>query len=79
MKVKVPAVEDTLQSRSFDSLAIKRIGRECYLVITIAGVTHVVTDKTGRHMTFRHAWQIRDWLKQRFEIESETIPVEIYR
>jgi hypothetical protein len=36
MKKSDTTVEDALRTRTFDSLAIKRIARECYLVVTIS-------------------------------------------
>jgi hypothetical protein len=72
-------VEDALRSRSFDSLAIKRMGRDCYLVVVIAGVGHVLANREGRAMCFRHAWQIREWLQSQFQITVDSIPVETYR
>lgn len=73
------AVEDALRSRTFDRLMIKRIDRECYLVVIMDGATRVLTNSDGGHMTFRHAWQIREWLRSKFQITAETIPVETYR
>lgn len=71
-------VEDALRAGTFDSLAIKRIDGQCYLVVTIAGATRVLTNPRGSHLTFRHAWQVREWLQQKFQITTETIPVETY-
>lgn len=79
MKRGDTTIEDALRSRTFESLAIKRIERECYLVVTMNGATHILTNDDGDHITFRHAWQIREWLLQKFQIATETIPVEIYR
>jgi hypothetical protein len=72
-------VEDVLRSRSYDSLAIKRMDRDCYLVVGIAGVGHVLANREGDAMCFRHAWQIREWLQSQFQITVDSIPVEIYR
>ena len=72
-------VEDALRSRTFESLAIKRIDRECYLVVIVNGTTRVLTNSDDGHMTFRHAWQIREWLQSKFQITAETIPVETCR
>jgi hypothetical protein len=72
-------VENALRARSFDSLAIKRIDRECYLVVTVAGAPHILTDHAGRHMTFRHARQIRHWLQDRFQITTDSIAIETYQ
>jgi hypothetical protein len=72
-------VEDALEARTFDSLSIKRIGRECHLVVTVAGTTRVLADRRGQPKSFRHAWQIREWLQSEFQIVADSIPVETYR
>ena len=79
MKKGDTTIEDALRSRTFESLAIKRIDRECYLVVIVNGSTHVLTNDDGHHITFRHAWQVREWLLQKFQIATETIPVETHR
>jgi hypothetical protein len=79
MKKSDPIVQDALRARTFDSLAIKRIDEECYLVVTVAGATRVLTNSKGDHMKFRHAWQIREWLQLQFQIATDAIPVETYR
>ena len=66
MKKTETTIEDALRARSFETLAIKRIDRECYLVVTIAGTARVLTDRKGDRMMFRHAWQVRDWLQDSF-------------
>jgi hypothetical protein len=72
-------VEDALRGRTFDGLAIKRIDRDCYLVVTVAGTPHVLGNRNGGPKTFRHAWQIREWLQSQFQITADSIPVETYR
>ena len=72
-------VEEALRARTFDSLAIKRIDQECYLVVTITGTTRVLTNRKGEHLKFRHAWQIREWLQHRFQIAADAIPIETHR
>ncbi len=72
-------VEDALRARTFDSLAIKRIGADCHLVVTVAGAPHVLGNRKGGPKTFRHAWQIREWLQSQFQITADSIPVETYR
>lgn len=79
MNKRDTVVEDALRSRTFESLAIKRIDRECYLVVIVNGTTRVLTNSDGGHMTFRQAWQIREWLQSKFQITAETIPVETCR
>ena len=72
-------VEDALRAKAFDKLEIKRINNECYLVVTIVGETRVLTDKKGKHKTFRHVWQLRNFLREKFDVVVESIPVETYR
>ncbi|NJK92778.1 MAG: hypothetical protein HC904_13730 [Blastochloris sp.] len=40
-----------------------------YLTITYQQETHVYSSKDGKRKDYRHAWQIKDWLKSRFGIE----------
>ena|SRR5687768_16558832 len=72
-------VEDALRERTFESLAIKRRRDHCYLVVTIVGATRVLSNSDGQAMSFRHAWQIREWLQSQFQIAADSIPVETYR
>ena len=72
-------VEDTLRLRTFDSLAIKRSRNRCFLVVTISGEAHVLQNRKGRAMSFRYAWQIRDWLQSQFQIAADSVPFETLR
>lgn len=66
-----------LESRSYERLFVKRRGPVCHLVIQLAGgVPHVFVDRFGTQVTYRHAWQIRDWLASRLGIAREDVPVE---
>ena len=33
----------------------------------------------GESLDYRHAWQIRDWLREEFGIAPDSVPVEVYR
>lgn len=65
-----------LEQRSFDRPAIKRVGRECYLVVSVRGHDCVLSRRGGGAQTFRHAWQIREWLQSQYGIGGIEIPVE---
>lgn len=71
-------VANLLRTGAYDSLAIKRIDVDCFLLITAAGIPRVLAKPSGTAITFRHAWQVRDWLKAHFNITPDQIPVETY-
>lgn len=73
-----PTAEATLSSGRYESLAIKRIETECFLLITADNVPRVLSKPGGTAITFRHAWQIRNWLRSRFNIDADTIAVDTY-
>ena len=70
---------EALESRSYVRLRVKRYGSMCYLVISLAREEHVFVDKAGKQVAYRHAWQARRWLKQRFAIPEIEVEVEIVR
>ena len=66
-----------LESRSYRRLFVRRSGATCHLVIHLVDQPpHVFVDRFGRQMSYRHAWQVRDWLESRFGIPPEDVPVE---
>ena len=73
------SVEDALRLKTFDSLAIKRSGDRCFLVVTISGVARVFANRRGQAVSFRHVWQIREWLQSQFQIAGDAVPVETFR
>jgi hypothetical protein len=70
---------DVLESRSFEALRIARLGRECCLIIRAEGEDHCFVNRDGKCANYRHAWQIRDWLQERFGISADAVPVETLR
>lgn len=68
-----------LREKRFERLAIKRFDESCYLIIAIAGREHVFADHAGKKKEYRHAWQIRDWLKTSFDVSPDSVPVELIR
>jgi hypothetical protein len=65
-----------LREKTFQRLTIKRLGEKCYLVVVVAGRAHVFADHAGEKKEYRHAWQIRDWLKRSFDISPDSVAVE---
>jgi hypothetical protein len=68
-----------LESRSYEALSIKRHGSSCWLIIRLNGEDHCFLNRFGKTPQFHHAWQIRDWLKERFGIAPESVAVEVFR
>ncbi len=65
-----------LREKRFERLAIKRLDAKCYLVIFVDGRSLVFADHAGKKKQYRHAWQIRSWLKKAFGISADALPVE---
>ena len=65
-----------LQEKRYERIEIKRLGPDCYLLITCGGETNALVDRHGTRKVYRHAWQAREWLEKTFGIEPETIHVE---
>jgi hypothetical protein len=82
MKVAQQAHADmlaALREKTFERLVIKRLDSTCYLVIAYEGKAHVFGDSNGKRIEYRHAWQVRDWLQESFDIPPESVPVERIR
>ena len=68
-----------LRDKKFERLAIKRFDEKCYLIIVLEGHSHVFSDHAGAKKEYRHAWQVRDWLKAAFGISPDSVAVEKIR
>ncbi|MGJ8638248.1 MAG: hypothetical protein ACSHYA_02550 [Opitutaceae bacterium] len=66
MKEKVIDFIGILENQDFDSLSINRVHGMCYLIVEYQGNKHVLTDEKGRRKEYRHAWQIKQWLAERY-------------
>ena len=64
-----------LESRNYERLFIRRNGSSCWLIIRLEGEDRVFVNKFGESPSYRHAWQVRKWLRERFDIDSESVPV----
>lgn len=64
-----------LREQTFERLGIRRLGSQCYLLVTRGGETHVFVDRHGRQKTYRHAWQVREWLENSFGIHPATVGI----
>lgn len=65
-----------LRERRYERLVIKRFEARHYLIVVIAGHPHVFADHAGKQKEYRHAWQIRSWLQEQFDIPGETAALE---
>jgi hypothetical protein len=68
-----------LREKKFERLAIKRFEANCYLIIVVDGRSYVFADHAGQKKEYRHAWQVRSWLKSTFGISTDSIPVEMIK
>lgn len=65
-----------LRSRSYEGLFIRRTESCCYLIIRLEGEDRTFVNQFGKSPEYRHAWQIRKWLREHFGIEPESVPVK---
>jgi hypothetical protein len=47
--------------------------------VTTGGEAHVLANDNGEAIRFRHAWQIRDRLRDQFQIAVDRLRVETIR
>lgn len=77
LSLMTPAIHqrqlDVLENKSFEGLMIWRSESSCYLVIAADGEKHVHLNKQGEKKIFRHAWQIKEWLKDQYGIDESQI------
>ena len=71
--------DEILKTRDYDSLWVCRTNNLCSLIVVARGESHVYADAKGKTRKFRHAWQIKDWLRQKYGIEIERLEVKTYR
>ena len=69
-------MHDVLEKKSYSKLLIKRLEHRCYLLIYIDNSAHIYTDDNGKRKEYRHAWQIKEWLQEKFAIDANEIQVE---
>ncbi|NJK93294.1 MAG: hypothetical protein HC904_16675 [Blastochloris sp.] len=62
-----------LEERLYEELVISRAGDYCDLLITVSGQTHAYCDPKGKQKEYRHAWQIKQWLSDRYAIDPASI------
>jgi hypothetical protein len=68
---------EVLEAQTYEALTIRRYGERCYLILKIGGNDRMFVNRLGELPEFHHAWQIRDWLQERFHISPDAVPVEI--
>jgi hypothetical protein len=66
-----------LETKSYEKLFVRRSGKSCWLIIRLEGTDRVFVDRLGNSPRYRHAWQIRNWLRERFQIDPDSVPVAI--
>jgi hypothetical protein len=70
---------EALQTQCVDELRVKRYGETCYLVVKLGDQERVFVDRFGWQESYRHAWQVRAWLWERFQIPESDVQVDIGR
>jgi hypothetical protein len=73
MDAKHQMLSSALKSRTYESLLVRRLEKQCYFMIRIDGKIEVYVNEFGKVPQYRHIWQIRQWLEQRFGITGEKI------
>lgn len=68
-KIQVSSLTD----KSYDKLTIRRREGVCYLLMDIQGERHAHVDQTGNIKEYRHVWQIKNCLKEKFYISENEI------
>ena len=71
--------DEILRTREYKELWVCRTGKACSLVVVANGESHVYSDAQGKTRQFRHAWQIKEWLHQKFGIEIDKLEVKNFR
>ena len=69
--------EESLRLKSYKSIFLKRRGDECFLIIDIDGTPHVLPKMDGKPRIYRHIWQLKDWLRLKFNIDVDSLEVKI--
>jgi hypothetical protein len=62
-----------LEKGVYSKLSIRRYNDYCNLLITIDNETHVYVNRQGKAAGYRHAWQIKKWLNEKFGIEENEV------
>ena len=68
-------VLSALKEKRHEAIVIRKLDDMHFLVVTVDGESVPFADLTGKHKTYRHAWQIRSWLHEEFGIEGADIPI----
>jgi hypothetical protein len=63
--------DDILKTKGYDALWVCRTRKVCSLIVVANGTSHVYSDSLGKTREFRHAWQIKEWLYQKYDIEYD--------
>ncbi|MDH3349870.1 MAG: hypothetical protein OEM02_17415 [Desulfobulbaceae bacterium] len=69
-------MNEALEKKTYSKLLIKRLEHRCYLLIYIENSSHIYTDIQGKRKEYRHAWQIKEWLQEKFGIDTTEVQVE---
>ena len=79
MNEKHQAYVKLLETRTYDSLFVRRHGKWCWFCIRANGEDYVYLNELGKSPEYHHVWQIRKWLHEKFGIPPEEIKVVVDR
>ena len=68
---------EALRSRTYERLQVKRYGDRCCLILQIGGRGRTFVNRFGECVWYRHAWQVRDWLRDTFAIPTNEVEVDV--
>ena len=68
-----------LRTQEYQELWVCRTGKVCRLVVVANGKSHIYSDTQGKTREFRHAWQIKEWLHQKYDIEIKQLEIKTFQ
>ena len=77
MNEKHQAYTKLLETRTYESLIVRRHGKSCWFLIRANGRDNVYLNEFGKCPEYHHVWQIRKWLNEKFGIPPEEIKVVV--
>jgi hypothetical protein len=60
----------------FEKIEIVRVENDCFIVVYKNNQGHVLLNKKGEQLKFRHIRQAKGWLEQKFNINSLEVSIK---
>jgi hypothetical protein len=64
-----------LREGRFESLWVRRHGKSCWFFVRHGGKDQIFVNEFGECPDYRHVWQIRKWLEEKFGIGPDKVTV----